>query len=71
MTASRRPTARPVSGFTLIELLVTMTVMVIIMSIVFLSINDWVTNSEKRVTNGGQASAAIEEAFMTLDGEVR
>jgi prepilin-type N-terminal cleavage/methylation domain-containing protein len=60
-----------VSGFTLVELMVAMTVMVIIMSIVVDAVSDWVVNSERRVTNGGQASAAVEAAFMTLDGEVR
>jgi prepilin-type N-terminal cleavage/methylation domain-containing protein len=71
MIASPRPTPRPESGFTLIELLVAMTVMVVVMTLVFVSMNGWVVNSERRVTNMGQASSAVEEAFLTLDGEVR
>jgi prepilin-type N-terminal cleavage/methylation domain-containing protein len=71
MSATPRSTARPESGFTLIELLVAMTVMVIIMTLVFASINGWLVNSERRVTNMGNASSAVEEAFMTLDGELR
>jgi prepilin-type N-terminal cleavage/methylation domain-containing protein len=71
MIVSPRPKARPESGFSLIELLMTMTVMVIIMTGVMVSMNGWVVNSERRVTNLSQASSAIEEAFMTLDGEVR
>jgi hypothetical protein len=45
--------------------------MVIIMSIIFEAMTGWVVNTERRVTNAGQASSQVTEAFMTLDGEVR
>lgn len=59
------------SGFTLVELLVAMFVMVIVLTIVMQAMTGWVVNTERRTSLSDQASDQIEEAFTTLDSEVR
>jgi len=65
-----RRDADPQEGFTLIELLVAMTIFSIVMGMVFAGMM-WIVNGEQRVSYASQASAQVEQAFQTLDSEVR
>lgn len=58
-------------GFTLVEVLIAMFVMTIVMTMVLLTMTGWVVNTERSVSLSGQASDQVQQAFMTLDQEVR
>lgn len=69
----RAPRSREHSedGFTLLELLIAMFIMAIVFTIVMQAMTGWVVNTERRDTQSDGAQDQIEQAFQTLDSEVR